>query len=95
MAREPFWKNAGCRPLTPFIYWKSHLSIWKWEAGPGYQSGKGLVFLAFSPNSNSRRGDPESTGPSIFILDRVKEDWVIRKPAGAEPRGPVRKKDHL
>lgn len=20
------------------------MSIWKWEAGPGYQSGKGLVF---------------------------------------------------
>ena len=59
------------------------MSIWKWEAGPGYQSGKGLVFLAFSPNSSSRRGDPESTEPSIFIfLDRVKEDWVIRKAAG-------------
>lgn len=67
------------------------MSIWKWEAGPGYQVGK----VWSSPNSNSRRGDPESTGPSIFILDRVKEDWVIRKPTGAEPRGPVRKKDHL
>lgn len=50
---------------------------------PWVPEWEGLVFLAFSPNSSSRRGDPESTEPSIFIfLDRVKEGWVIRKAAG-------------